>query len=152
MKILKAVIFSCFILGIYSAVANSCETQLLEQLSQDQNLKIVKIIDTYSCNHENSCAVLFENDNRPYSNSVVLAYLDVNNKLHVSWSPVRDQIASGWELSGHHVCADVKTYLDADLSDENLIQINISKEAARDAMFCPFGKKYISYKTTCTKN
>jgi hypothetical protein len=151
MKILKTIACCAFGLSLFSALANSCETNLINQLHTNPNLKIVRILDTYTCDKENSCAVIFENDNRPYENSTVLAYLDENNKLNVSWVTVRDQSAFGWESAGKFVCSDIKTYLNADFSVANSIVIDISKETARDAIFCPFRKKFISYKTTCTK-
>jgi hypothetical protein len=62
----------------------------------------------------------------------------------VDWIPEN----FGWENSGKHLCADVKTYVR--VKDEGaLATVEVERATARDAMFCPFSKLFTAYTTTC---
>jgi hypothetical protein len=132
--------------------ARTCEETLIAKLEKDRNLNIVQITNTYSCAGGAACAVSFEHDEKPYKNVNVLAYLDMENEINISWAPFGSKDISGWEVQGKYYCTDIRDYLHGKFSSEKVLQLEISKETARDAMFCPTRKVFSSYKTLCISN
>jgi hypothetical protein len=140
-----------------SGIPSACQA-LMASINDSRNLKTVKFQDVYQCgpdfSHEagappkavDGCLVSFERDNSPFPNYTVSAFIDVSNKHQVNWILK----GLGSEVSGRHLCADVKTY--ARLQGEgDLLTVEIERKTASDAMFCPFGKIFSAYSTTCRR-
>lgn len=139
--------FILLILSLTSvtAIASTCESVLLEKISKDSNIRVVKMIDSYSCG-ANACAVTFEHDSQPYPNLNVLAFLDSTNNIQVLWVPVKNEI--GYENQSKKKV----NYVSIKANGENALTLKASVETARDAIFWPRPKIYFEETLNCIKN
>ena len=154
-----AVLTTTLALGISSSVmaqevSSTCQNLIDELLTQSN---VVGTPEVFECGPSftrgagktapvavNGCLVTYE-----YQLSdiiVVGAFHDTANNHEVGY------IFQGYgeTVSGHHLCADVKTYVSYKISG-NQAAITVSRRTAADAMFCPFGKIFTEYRTTCRK-
>lgn len=140
-------IYLSFSLLFGTAYASTCETNLLERINTDSNIKLVKTIDSYTCG-DNACAVSFEHDSHPYSNVLVLAFLDAKNNIGINWSVITDGKANGHE----RIKAKKIAYLSTEKVGSESIAIKTSVESPRDAIFWPPHKVYSQETFNCLKN
>lgn len=140
-------IYLSFCLLFSSAYASTCETSLLERINTDSNIKLVKLIDSYSCG-ETACAVTFEHDSHPYSNILVLAFFDTKNNVGINWSVITNGKAAGHEKVNTKKIAYLST---EGLGSESIV-IKTSIETPRDAIFWPPHKVYSKETFKCLKN
>ena len=152
MKLSVLFLFVLVSLQSVNTYARTCEEALLAKLEKDPNVNIVQITNIYSCAGGSACAVSFENDEKPYKNVNILAYLDLENDINISWAPFGNKDIAGWEVKGKYYCTDIRDYLHGKFTSDRVLQLEISKETARDAMFCPTRKVFSSYKTLCITN
>jgi hypothetical protein len=138
--------------------SSNCKN-LIETLKATQKTNLLEVKEVYECGPAfkhldgesptvvNGCLVYFEYQNSPYPSYTVAAFQDVTNNHLVDWIPHGD---AGKKPSGKHLCADVYTYARVK-KEGNTATVKIERETARDAMFCPFGKLFTAYSTTCRK-
>lgn len=98
------------------------------------------------------CLVYFETQRSPFPPLTIAAFDDAANNNRVDWivPDPSNGIASGWETTGTYFCADIKTYARVKAKGESA-SVEVIRETARDAMFCPVHKLFTSYETTCRK-
>ncbi len=136
-------------LGLFSssAFASECEKNILMRLNQDPNIKLVKMLESYTCG-QSACAVTYENDTYPNANSKILAFLDLNKNMHVNWVPVNGDKVYGYErFDGKKL-----TYISTSGVGNEKIIIDASIETPRDSIFWPPHKVYYQETFNCLKN
>ncbi len=141
---MKTALFLISFIAAQTATAANCTDILLDSLKQNPNVRMTRVLAAYPCG-PSACAVVYENDSRPYPNLNILAFLDLKNQLKVSWSPLNDGKASGHEnMQGKNV-----TYLSANRVTPNRAEVVVSVETPRDALFWPPHRVYFQESLVC---
>jgi hypothetical protein len=130
------------------ASTSNCQSSLLEKINKDPNIRVIKLVDSYTCG-QTACAITFEHDmGSPYPVATVLAFLDTNNNLRVNWVPLNGSRIYGHEDYAKNKVSYVST---AGVGDEK-ISIEASIETPRDAIFWPPHRVYFEETVSCLKD
>jgi hypothetical protein len=142
---MKNIVVTLFLVSS-SAFASDCEKLLLEKVTKNPNIKVVKIINNYSCG-KNACAVTFEHDSSPYPNLKVLSFLDLKSKMQVLWASEVGPYFNGKELLEKKRF----TYINVVPGLNDSLNVAASIETQRDAIFWPPHKVYHQETLNCSK-
>jgi hypothetical protein len=142
---MKNMLFS-FALLSSTAMASDCEKLLLEKVTKNSNIRMVKTIDTYSCG-KTACAMTFEHDSSPYPNVKVLSFLDTKSKMQVLWAPEFGNTYNGKETFQKKR----QTYVNVLKAANDSLTVAASVENPRDAIFWPPHRVFHTETFTCTK-
>jgi hypothetical protein len=138
-----------------SAFASSpvCD-ELRAELMHDPNLQVQKFNGAFVCttpSGNQSCVVQYQTSNSSSDRSAIYSYLDKDSKVYVDGTWEMDaQNMMGKAAVGSYGCTDVYDYFDVHILTD-AVSIKISRETARDAMFCPFHKIFFNYHSDCVK-
>ena len=156
MKICFSTAFSALAVlasSVAFAQQSSCVDELQDRVKTDPNTNVQAFGNAYICGEQDSaCVITYENQHQPFPSSTIVAFLNQVDNQAITWAPLYENKAFGSKYAGKSFCSDVNFYFDAEFSNDNgSVDVNFSKETARDAMFCPFRKTFFTRSFLCRK-